>query len=80
MSRCYTHKQIDFNQKINDLINQINKKNDTLLYFIYINYVLKNYEELKKGDSEEKLNDNFKFDVQNYRSFKSFISHKIRED
>ena len=34
--------QIDFNQKINDLINQINKKNDNLLYFIYINYVLKN--------------------------------------
>ena len=80
MSRSYTYKQINFNQTINDLIGQINKKNDNLLYYIYKQYVLKNYKELEKKNTTETMNREFKFNVQNYSSFKSFVSHKIRHD
>jgi len=78
MSRSYSYKQIDFNQKLNNLTNQINKKNDDLIYFIYKNYILKNYNDnlINSKNQLKKL----QFDINNYKSFKSFISQNIRQD
>lgn len=79
MSRSYTYKQIDFNKKLNNLTNQINKQNNDLIYYIYKNYVLEKYKALIKEKDTQYTNDTVGFDIQNYNSFKSFIINKIRQ-
>ena len=80
MSRAYTFNQIEFSQKLNDLSSQINKNNNNLVYFIYKKIILKNYNSIKNEELQKEVSRKLKFDIDDFKSFKNYISQKIRDD